>query len=381
MTDVATPAIRPVPLARPDIGPLEEELVLQVLRSGTLALGPFAEELEREVAAIAGRRHGVAVSNGTVALHTAMAAFGIGPGDEVITTPFSFVASANCILYQGGQPVFVDIEEETLGLDPAAVEAAVTPATRAILPVDVFGHPCRLQELDEVARRHRLSLVEDACEALGSSIDGRPAGSFGQLAAFAFYPNKQITTGEGGMLVTDDDELADVLRSLRNQGRDTNGTWLRHVRLGYNYRLDEMSAALGVAQLRRRQELAAGRARIAAAYRERLGGAAWLTLPAVAEGAQVDWFVYVVRLREGIDRDRLIGELAEAGIPSRPYFSPIHLQPMYRERFGFSPGTFPVTEQVAASTLALPFASTLADADVARVCDALASAVQAQGAE
>ena len=381
MTDVATPAIRPVPLARPDIGPLEEELVLQVLRSGTLALGPFAEELEREVAAIAGRRHGVAVSNGTVALHTAMAALGIGPGDEVITTPFSFVASANCILYQGGQPVFVDIEEETLGLDPAAVEAAVTPATRAILPVDVFGHPCRLQELDEVARRHRLSLVEDACEALGSSIDGRPTGSFGQMAAFAFYPNKQITTGEGGMLVTDDDELADVLRSLRNQGRDTDGTWLRHVRLGYNYRLDEMSAALGVAQLRRRQELAAGRARIAAAYRERLGGAAWLTLPAVAEGAQVDWFVYVVRLREGIDRDRLIGELAEAGIPSRPYFSPIHLQPMYRERFGFSPGTFPVTEQVAASTLALPFASTLADADVARVCDALASAVQAQGAE
>jgi perosamine synthetase len=381
MTDVATPAIRPVPLARPDIGPLEEELVLQVLRSGTLALGPFAEELEREVAAIAGRRHGVAVSNGTVALHTAVAALGIGPGDEVITTPFSFVASANCILYQGGQPVFVDIEEETLGLDPAAVEGAVTPATRAILPVDVFGHPCRLQELDEVARRHRLSLVEDACEALGSSIDGRPAGSFGQMAAFAFYPNKQITTGEGGMLVTDDDELADVLRSLRNQGRDTDGTWLRHVRLGYNYRLDEMSAALGVAQLRRRQELAAGRARIAAAYRERLGGAAWLTLPAVAEGAQVDWFVYVVRLREGIDRDRLIGELAEAGIPSRPYFSPIHLQPMYRERFGFSPGTFPVTEQVAASTLALPFASTLADADVARVCDALASAVQAQGAE
>ena len=380
MTDVATPAIRPVPLARPDIGPLEEELVLQVLRSGTLALGPFAEELEREVAAIAGRRHGVAVSNGTVALHMAMAALGIGPGDEVITTPFSFVASANCILYQGGQPVFVDIEEETLGLDPAAVEAAVTPATRAILPVDVFGHPCRLQQLDEVARRHRLSLVEDACEALGSSIDGRPTGSFGPMAAFAFYPNKQITTGEGGMLVTDDDALADVLRSLRNQGRDADGTWLRHVRLGYNYRLDEMSAALGVAQLRRRQELAAGRARVAAAYRQRLGGMAWLTLPAEAEGAQVDWFVYVIRLREGIDRDRLMGELAEAGIPSRPYFSPIHLQPMYRERFGFSPGAFPVTERVAASTLALPFASTLADAEVERVCDALASAVQAQGA-
>jgi perosamine synthetase len=381
MTDVATPSTRPpVPLARPDIGPLEEELVLQALRSGTLALGPFAEELEQEVASLAGRRHGVAVSSGTAGLHLAMAALGIGPADEVITTPFSFVASANCILYQGAKPVFADIEEETLGLDPAAAEAAVTPASRALLPVDVFGHPCRLPELDEVARRHRLKLVEDACEALGSSLEGRPTGSFGEIAAFAFYPNKQVTTGEGGMLVTDDDALADVLRSLRNQGRDADGTWLRHVRLGYNYRLDELSAALGVAQLRRRDELAAGRARVVAAYQQRLDGLSWLTLPSAAVGASVDWFVYVVRLAGGIDRDRLVSQLAEAGIPSRPYFRPIHLQPVYRERFGFTTGDFPVTERVAASTLALPFASSLADADVDRVCEALVTAVRAQGA-
>jgi perosamine synthetase len=309
----------------------------------------------------------------------AMAALEIGPGDEVITTPFSFVASANCILYQGANPRFVDIEEETLGLDPAAVEAALTPATRALLPVDVFGHPCRLPELDEVARRHRLRLVEDACEALGSSLDGRAAGSFGDIGAFAFYPNKQVTTGEGGMLVTDDDALADVLRSLRNQGRDADGTWLRHVRLGFNYRLDELSAALGVAQLRRRAEMAAGRAEVAASYAQRLGGLDWLRLPSVATGASVDWFVYVVRLAPGIDRDRLVGQLAAAGVPSRPYFSPIHLQPIYRTRFGFEPGAFPITERVAASTLALPFASTLADADVDRVCVALVAAVQAQG--
>jgi dTDP-4-amino-4,6-dideoxygalactose transaminase len=230
-----------------------------------------------------------------------------------------------------------------------------------------------------VARRHRLRLVEDACEALGSSVAGRAGGSFGDLGAFAVYPNKQVTTGEGGMLVTDDDALADVLRSLRNQGRDADGTWLRHVRLGFNYRLDELSAALGVAQLRRRAEMAAGRAEVAASYAQRLGGLDWLRLPSVATGASVDWFVYVVRLAPGIDRDRLVGQLAAAGIPSRPYFSPIHLQPIYRTRFGFEPGAFPITERVAASTLALPFASTLADADVDRVCVALVAAVQAQG--
>ena len=221
-------------------------------------------------------------------------------------------------------------------------------------------------------------MIEDACEGLGSTVGGRPLGSFGDVAVFAFYPNKQITTGEGGMVVTDDDDLADVMRSLRNQGRDSDGTWLRHVRLGYNYRLDEMSAAVGVAQLERLAELRAGRARVAAAYERAFGGADWITLPAAAPGESVDWFVYVVRLAPEIDRDRLIPRLAERGVPSRPYFSPIHLQPFYRSTFGFEPGDFPVTERVAASTLALPFSSRLTDDEVGCVAETLTELVRGE---
>jgi len=378
MTDLARPATA-VPLAQPNIGPLEVELVTRALTSGTLAMGPFTAEFETRIAELAGRRHGVAVSSGTAGLHMAIRALGIGPGDEVVTSPFSFVASANCVLYEGARPVFADIEEETLGLDPARVAEAIGPATRALLPVHVFGHACRIGALAELARSRGLRLVEDACEALGSRLDGRPTGSFGDLGVFAFYPNKQITTGEGGMLVTDDDRLADELRSLRNQGRDTDGTWLRHVRLGFNYRIDEMSAALGVAQLRRVEELRAGRARVVAAYRERLGGIEWLRLPTAGPGAEVDWFVYVVRVDPAVGRDRLMVRLAERGIPARPYFTPIHLQPLYRERFGFVPGDFPVTERVARSTLAIPFSSLLTDGQVDQVCDALRAAVAVGG--
>ncbi len=378
MTDLARPATT-VPLAQPNIGPLEVELVTRALQSGTLAMGPFTAEFEARIAELAGRRHAVAVSSGTAGLHMAVRALGIGPGDEVVTSPFSFVASANCVLYEGARPVFADIEDETLGLDPERVAEAIGPATRALIPVDVFGHPCRIAALEETARSRGLVLVEDACEALGSSLHGRPAGSFGEVGVYAFYPNKQITTGEGGMLVTDDDQMADELRSLRNQGRDTDGTWLRHVRLGYNYRIDEMSAALGVAQLMRLSELRAGRARVAAAYRERLHEVAWLRLPEAAPGAEVDWFVYVVRVDPSVDRDRLIQKLAERGIPSRPYFSPIHLQPLYRERFGYAPGDFPVTERVAAGTLAIPFSSLLTDDQIDRVCDALHASVAVSG--
>jgi perosamine synthetase len=297
----------------------------------------------------------------------------------VVTTPFSFVASSNCILFEGATPVFADIEEETLGIDPQLAEAAITPRTRGLLPVDVFGHPCRLGELERLATDHRLALVEDSCEALGSSVDGRPMGSWGQASVFAFYPNKQITTGEGGLVVTDDDDLAERLRSMRNQGRDTDGTWLRHVQLGFNYRMDELSAALGVAQMRRREELRAGRDRVFAAYAERLRGLPWVQPPRAGPGADVDWFVYVIRLAPEVDRDRLIGQLAERGVPGRPYFSPIHLQPFYRERFGYAPGDFPVTERVAASTLAIPFGSRLTDEQVDRVCDALVASVAEQG--
>jgi perosamine synthetase len=381
MTDLARPATtRAIPLAQPNIGPLEMELVSEVLASGLLSMGPFTEELERQVAEVAGKRHGIAVSSGTAGLHMAVRALGIGPGDEVVTTPFSFVASANCVLFEGATPVFADIEEETLGIDPVLAKDAVTPRTRALLPVDVFGHPCRLPELELLALSEQLRVIEDSCEALGSALDGRPAGSWGEISVFAFYANKQITTGEGGMVVTSDDELARRLRSMRNQGRDDGGTWMRHIQLGYNYRLDEMSAALGVAQMRRRAELKAGRDRVAAAYAQRLREHEWLTLPQAGSGADVDWFVYVVRLHERIDRDRLIGQLAESGVPGRPYFSPIHLQPYYRERYGYGPGDFPVTERVASTTMALPFSSLLADDDVDRVCEVLADAVHAQGA-
>ncbi len=379
MTNVARTVTR-VPLAQPDIGTLERELVGQVLAGDTLAMGPFTEEFERGVAALARTRHAVAVSSGTAALHLAVRALGIGPGDEVVTTPFSFVASSNCVLYEGATPAFADVEEETLGLDPERAEAAISGATRAVLPVDVFGNPCRLRDLAALAERAGVPLIEDACEALGSTLDGRPMGGWGRIGTFAFYPNKQITTGEGGMVVTDDDELADAIRSMRNQGRDQDGTWLRHVRLGFNYRLDEMSAALGVAQLRRRDELGAGRRRVVAGYRERLSGHDWLRLPEAAPGAKVDWFVHVLRLDQRIDRDRLIGQLAERGVQARPYFSPIHLQPFYREHFGFRPGDFPVTERVATSTLALPFSSRLTDEQLDRVCEALVSAVREQGA-
>ncbi|MEP6468470.1 MAG: DegT/DnrJ/EryC1/StrS family aminotransferase [Chloroflexota bacterium] len=380
MTDLARPATRrQIPLAQPNVGELEEELVLQVLHSDVLSMGPFVEEFEQGIAALAGHRYGIAVSSGTAGLHLAIRALGIGPGDEVVTTPFSFVASANCVLFEGATPVFADIEEETLGLDPERAEAALTTRSRAFLPVDVFGHPSQLDQLASLAASRQQRVVEDACEALGSSVAGRPVGSWGDISVFAFYPNKQITTGEGGMVVTSDDGMARGMRSMRNQGRDDDGTWLRHVQLGFNYRLDEMSAALGVAQLRRRAELKAGRDRVVAAYGQRLAGRDWLRLPRPLPQAEVDWFLYVVRLDARIDRDRLIGQLEAAGVASRPYFSPIHLQPFYRERFGHRPGDFPVTERVASTTLALPFSSRLTDDEIDRVCDALVDSARVQG--
>jgi perosamine synthetase len=366
---------RNIPLAGPDIGPRELELVTEVLRSGVLALGGFARQFEAGMAGLAGRREGIACSSGTAGLHLGVRALEIRDGDEVITTPFSFVASANCVMYERAVPRFVDIEEESLGLDPSFIEDAATARTRAILPVHVFGRPCRIEDVTTIARRRGWSVIEDACEGLGSTVGGKSLGSFGDVSVFAFYPNKQITTGEGGMVVTDDAALAETMRSLRNQGRDSDGTWLRHVRLGYNYRLDELSAALGVAQLERLIALQAGRARVVRAYEEALGDADWVTLPRAGAGESVDWFVYVVRLHPEIDRDRVIGKLAELGVASRPYFTPLHLQPFYRATFGFAPGDFPVTERVAASTLALPFSSRLTDDDVRYVADALRASV------
>ncbi len=369
---------RKVPVARPSIGARERELVEQVLASGILALGPFAEQFERGLADIAGRRFGVACSSGTAALHMIVRSLGIRDGDEVVTTPFSFVASANSVLFERAIPVFVDIEDDRMGMDPELADAAIGPRTKAVMPVQVFGRACRIDDLVVIADRHGLPLIEDACEALGSSSRGRPLGSFGVASTFAFYPNKQITTGEGGVVVTDDPAIAEAVGSLRNQGRDADGTWFRHVQLGYNYRLDELSAAVGVAQLERRAELAAGRARVVAGYRAALGGHDWLRLPTASDDEVVDWFVYVVRLDERIDRNRVMADLDSAGVTSRPYFAPLHLQPMYRDLFGFREGDFPVTERIARSTLALPFSSVLTDAEIAYVADALTDAVRRQ---
>jgi perosamine synthetase len=375
MVDIET---RQVPLARPWIGARERELVEQVLSSGVLAQGPFARTFESAIAAMSGRRYGVSCSSGTAGLHMVVRGLGLGEGDEVITTPFSFVASANCLLSERVRPRFVDIEDDTLGLDPNLVESAAGPSTKGILPVHVFGRACRIGEIASIADRNHWSLIEDACEALGTRTGGRAAGSYGAASVFAFYPNKQITAGEGGVVVTDDPELAATMRSLRNQGRDEDGAWLRHVRLGYNYRLDEMSAAIGVAQLERFEELRAGRIRVAAAYQAALGGYDWLRLPRASKDETVDWFVYVIRLDSSLDRDRVTADLRKAGVDSRPYFSPLHTQPFLSKELGYRRGDFPVTERVAASTLAIPLSAVLSDDDVRYVADALIDAVGRQ---
>jgi len=365
-----------IPLSSPDIGPREIELVNQVLRTRWLSMGPMVERFEDAVARYVGTRYAAAVSSGTAGLHLAMIAAGLGPGDEVITTPFSFVASANCILYVGATPVFADIDERTMNIDPTRVEDAITPRTRAILPVHVFGHPCAMDQLVQLAEDRGLLLIEDSCESLGAEFRGRKVATFGACGVFAFYPNKQMTTAEGGIIVTDDGDWAALFRSLRNQGRDGSGTWLRHVRLGYNYRLDELSAALGVAQLERIEELLANRERVARRYTERLATIEGVRSPSIApEVTRMSWFVYVVRLAPRLDRERIMAALAERGIPSRPYFSPLHLQPVYVDRFGHRQGDFPVCERVARSTLALPFSGVMTENQVDRVCGALGELV------
>jgi dTDP-4-amino-4,6-dideoxygalactose transaminase len=367
-----------IPMSQPDITSAERAAVLDVLSGTTLALGPRLERFERALAGYVGARHGVGVSSGTAGLHLCMVAAGVGEGDVVLTTPFSFVASANCILYERARPVFVDIEPETLAIDPTALETTVRrlvarkQPVKAILPVHVFGHPADMDPIGDVARRHGLTVVEDACEAIGAAYKGRAVGTLGDAAVFAFYPNKQMTTGEGGMIVTDDAGWDALFRSLRNQGRDVFDGWLQHSRLGWNYRLDELSAALGLVQVERLDEILARRARVAAAYTQRLSRLEDVTAPAVAPWVtRMSWFVYVVRLAPWLDRDGVIRALEERGVPSRAYFPPIHLQPFYRERFGSKPGDFPVSEAMGQRCLALPFSGSLTDLQVDTVCGAL----------
>jgi perosamine synthetase len=336
----------------------------------------MVDRFEAALAERVGSPYVAAVSSGTAGLHLSMRLAGIGPGDEVVTTPFSFVASANCALYEGATPVFADIDPQTLNLDPATVEAAITPRTKAILLVHIFGYPAELAELEAVAERHGLAIVEDACEALGSEYRGRPVGSSGHPAVFAFYPNKQITTGEGGAVAVSSEEDWALLKSLSNQGRSDSGEWLTHSRLGYNYRLDDLSAALGLGQVERLDEILSARSDVAARYRDLLGAVDGVEAPLADDDEHLrSWFVYVVKLARGSDRDGVMARLAEEGIASKPYLPSIHLQPFYRERFGYREGLLPVSEETSARTLALPFHSRLAAEDQERVVDALTRAL------
>ncbi|MEM4283803.1 MAG: DegT/DnrJ/EryC1/StrS family aminotransferase [Candidatus Caldarchaeum sp.] len=365
-----------IPLARPDITEHEIQAVVSVLRTPHLSLGPKLGEFEHKIASYAGVRYAIAVNSGTSALHLIVRALNLKEGDEVITTPFSFVASSNCLLFERVTPVFVDIDPQTLNLDVRQIEVKITEKTRAILAVDVFGHPAEWDELERIARKYNLKLIEDSAEALGAEYKGRKAGSFGDAAVFAFYPNKQITTGEGGVILTNSEELAQLCRSLRNQGRGEGDEWLQHQRLGYNYRLSDINCALGIAQLERLEEILKKRERVAQMYNERLQNIKGVHIPYVAPHVKISWFVYVIRLGEEytqVDRDRILKELRARGIGCSNYFSPIHLQPFYRALFGYKPGDFPVTESVAARTIALPFYNNLTEAQIDYVVETLRS--------
>jgi dTDP-4-amino-4,6-dideoxygalactose transaminase len=365
-----------VPLSGPYLGEREEELVLEVLRSGRLSLGPTIDRFEELVAERVGAPYAAAVSSGTTGLHLLCVAAGIGPGDEVITSPYSFAASANCFLYEGGIPVFADIDRRTLNLDPAAVEAAVTERTKAIVAVDIYGYPCELDDLRAIADRHGLALIQDSCEALGAGYRGAPVGSHGPSCVFAFYPNKQVTTGEGGMVTTHSEEDWHLLRSLRNQGRPVPGGWLEHVRLGFNYRLSDIAAALGIGQLERLDEILALRGNAARRYGELLGGIDAVEPPCADDAAHSrSWFVYVVLLPDSATRERVIATFEREGIGYNRYLPSIHLQPYMRERFGFEEGLCPVAEDVSSRSIALPFFTGIEPRTQERVAEVLASAL------
>ncbi len=359
----------------PDLNEEDIEAVVSVLRTPYLSLGPKLQEFEQQFADFVGTKEAVAVSNGTCALHLAMHALEIRDGDEVITTPFSFISSANCILFERARPVFVDILPDTFCIDPEKIEAAITPRTKAILAVDVFGYMAEWKALRALAEKHSLLLIEDSCEALGSKHDNQHAGSFADCAVFAFYPNKQMTTGEGGMFVTDRADLARMVRSLRNQGRDEDDAFLVHHRLGFNYRISDINCALGLSQLKKLPEMVKRRAQVAQWYKEGLADITKdLLIPADQQGVEISWFVYVARLADRFsskDRDHLCQYLKDRGIGCNTYFPCIHLQPFYREQFGFKEGDFPVTEHVADRTIALPFSSRISQKDVAKVCETL----------
>jgi dTDP-4-amino-4,6-dideoxygalactose transaminase len=384
-----------ISLSGPDIGELEIQYVTSVLRSHQLSQGPWLGHFERQFAEYVGSRHAIAANSGTSALHLCVRALGIGAGDEVITTAFSFVASVNCLLYEGAVPAFTDTHPRTLNLDPdevrkflvrhcrrtsngTLVDIVTRRTVKAILPVHIFGLPCDMGALAELAREYDLLLLEDACEALGAKMNGRHVGTIGDAAVFAFYPNKQMTTGEGGMIVTNDSQVADLCRSLRNQGRDFDGRWLTHVRLGYNYRMSELHAALGVAQLERITDLLTRRAEVARRYSHLLAGCEGLELPVEVNGFERSWFVYVVRFTGESPkklRDAVRTHLQDRGISTQVYFPAIHRQPFFQQfRIG-APASLPHTERAADSCLALPFSSRLSDREIQVVCEEIGRAL------
>ena len=386
-----------VSMSSPDLGSTETEAVLSVLQTPDLSMGPWIDRFEAAFRQFSGCRHAIGVNSGTAGLHLLVRAAGVGASDLAITTPFSFVASTNVFLFEQAVPVFVDVDPQTGNIDPVLVEQAAADLktggsaarcwlprkgvderaqVKALLAVDVFGQPAELDTLERIAQKYELKLIEDSCEALGAEYKGKKAGTFGFGGVFAFYPNKQITTGEGGVIITNDEAAAALMRALRNQGRAPGDTWLSHTYLGYNYRLDEMSAALGTAQMSRFEELSRRRQQVADWYAERLAEIPGVEMPIVTPATtRMSWFVYVIRLRKGLDRGQIAARLAERGIPVRPYFLPIHLQPYMVERFGYRKGDFPVTEDLGERGLAVPFSGVMSEQQVELVCAELRSAL------
>ena len=368
---------RRYPLAKPDITQKEIAAVTKILQSGVLSIGPAQEEFERRFAAKVGTKYAVAVSSGTAGLHLCMLAAKIGSEEEVITTPFSFVASANVILYVGAKPIFADIDPLTYNIDPKKIEEKITPKTKALLVVHIFGQAADMDPIIKIAKKHNLKIIEDACESLGATYHGKKVGTFGESAVFAFYPNKQITTGEGGMIVTNNKEIYELGLSLRNQGRSQDMQWLEHERLGYNYRMDEMSAALGLAQLKRLDKLIQKRQTLAKIYERNLSPfPEFLQTPQTPENNSHTWFLYVVRLKNASYRDSVIRDLYKLGIESKSYLPSIHLLKFYRDRFGFREGNFPISEKISKSTLALPFHTSLKENDVKHIVKQLIKIIQ-----
>ncbi len=362
-----------VNLSRPDINEDDIKAVVDVLKTPSLSLGPKIPEFEEKLARYIGRKYAVAVNSGTSGLFMCLKALGIGKDDEVITTPFTFIASTTCILMVDAKPVFVDIDPVSLNIDTKKIEAKITAKTKAILPVAVFGNPAGLDEIWQIAQKHNLPVIEDSCEALGSELNGKKVGNFGTLSNFAFYPNKQMTTGEGGMILTDDEKLADICRALRNQGRGKGSGWLAHERLGYNFRMSDINAALGISQLSRIEQFVSKRQKVAETYQQLLADEARIIVPKAPDKCRMSWFVFVIRLKEPYisKRDAILNAMLAEGIQVSNYFPPVTLQPFMVEQFGYKDGDFPISDGVCKSTIALPFYNNLTEDDASLVCKTL----------